>query len=103
MEGTTMNYIEQNCTIVHDGQKFTASGAIVNDIFVIAYLGKNGELNNCHGTPSGTYRITSTWKTPRSYISNVMCQVEAKIDGVIYTGRSCGIGMAFKGKRKSRN
>ncbi len=66
----------------------------------LGYLGKNGILTDWHGTPIGTYRIVATWRTPRSYVSNTMSQVEARINGVLYTGRSAGVGMAYTGTPK---
>lgn len=93
-----MNYLEQNCDITLSGKTFTGGGAQVNERFLVGYLGPNGVLNNWHGEPLGTYRITTTWKTPRSYVSSTMHQVYAEVDGITYTGRSAGIGMIFKGK-----
>jgi len=34
------------------------------------------------------------------YISDRMFQVEAIVNGVTYTGRSAGVGMSYRGKRK---
>jgi len=79
---------------------------------IVAYLGpdtgvpgaptirglREGILTDWHGTELGTYRITRTWRTPRSYVSSTMHQVYATVDGVTYTGRSAGVGMIFKGK-----
>jgi hypothetical protein len=93
-----MNYIEQNCTIEHNGQTFTSHGAMVAPRYLIAYLANNNQLTDWHGRPIGTYRITSTWKTPRLFASSEMHQIKAIVDGVTYTGRSGGVGMIFKGK-----
>ena len=96
-------YVEQDCTITHDGKSFTSGGAVVSPERIVAYLGKDNVLTDWHGNPIGTYRIVSTWKLPYwYYISTTMHQVEATVDNILYTGRSCGIGMLYRGKRKSR-
>lgn len=95
-------FIETNCTVEHNGQKFTAGGAAVTDKECIAYLAKANVLTDWHGNPIGTYRIASVWKTPRSYVSDVMCAVHATVNGKLYKGRSAGIGMSFRGKLSER-
>ena len=94
-----MEYVEQDCTVKHKGREFTSGGAVVTPDWIIAYLGKDGALNDWHGAKLGTYRIASTWRTPRSSMSSTMSQVYATVDGVTYTGRSAGIGMIFQGRR----
>lgn len=93
-------YVEKDCTFHHEGRAFTMGGAVVTDARVHAYLGKDGTLTDWHGKKIGTYRITGTWKTPRSFVSSRMHQVEARVVGVLYVGRSAGEGMSFSGKRK---
>jgi hypothetical protein len=95
-----MEYVETDCTVEFDGRKFSAGGAVVSSERIIAYLAKDGVLTDWHGKPLGTYRITSTWRTPRSYVSSTMSQVLAIVDGIAYTGRSAGVGMAYVGRRK---
>lgn len=97
----TKPYIETDCTIQHQGKTFIAGGAVVTADRITAYLGKDGVLTDWHGEKLGTYRITSKWRTPRSYVSDVMNQVEASVNGVVYVGRSAGVGMSFSGKRKA--
>ena len=94
-----MKYIETDCTFTHGGKTFESGGAMVTPDFIVAYLGKDGVLTDWHGERLGTYRIVSTWKTPRSYVSSSMSQVIATVDGVSYTGRSAGVGMVYKGRR----
>jgi hypothetical protein len=94
-------YIEQDCTFTHDGKGFTAGGAVVTDSHITAYLGKDGVLTDWHGEKLGTYRIVSTWSTPRSYVSSSMHAVHATVNGVVYKGRSAGVGMSFNGKRSA--
>lgn len=94
-------YIEQNTYFEVNGEQYWSGGAIVNDDICIGYLGKDGyTLTNWAGDRLGDYAIKSTWKTPKSYVSSKMHQVEVCVFGKIYTGRSAGIGMLFKGKRK---
>ena len=96
------NFIEQDCTITHEGRSFTADGAVVTDARLIAYLGKDGVLTDWHGNQIGTYRTVSTWKTPHSFLSSTMSAVHARVDGKTYKGRSAGEGMLFRGKLSAR-
>ncbi len=98
--GKAKVWVEKRCTVEHGGKTFESGGAFISPNMVIAYLGKDGILNDWHGHPIGTYKIKASWRTPRSYLSDRMYQVEAIVDDVVYTGRSAGEGMAFKGKRK---
>ena len=96
---TQVLMVEEDCTLTHEGKSFTNGGAFLTEEYAVGYLDENNVLTNWHGEKIGTYRITSTWKTPRSYLSDVMCQVYATIRGMTFTGRSGGIGLLFKGKR----
>jgi hypothetical protein len=95
------NYIEQDCSFEHEGRKFTAGGAVVAPDFIVAYPKANGVLGDWHGNTIGTWRAASTWRTPRSFYSATMSQIEAEVNGVTYTGRGAGEGMIYKGKRKA--
>jgi hypothetical protein len=64
------------------------------------YLADGGVLTDWNGKKIGTYRLIASWKLPNMYISDRMFQVEAIVNGVTYTGRSAGVGMAYRGKRK---
>lgn len=88
--------------VIHEGRSFSAWGAVVTPDAAAAYLGADGVLTNWQGEPIGTYRVVSTWRTPRSFVSSRMRQVEATIGGVRYTGRSAGVGMLWKGKRVAK-
>jgi len=109
-----MEYVEQDCTIQHEGKKFTSGGAVVTPDYIVGYVGKpigdgmgcdrcgktsRRYLTDWHGKVIGTCFISSTWRTPNSFTSSVMHQIYAKVDGVDYTGRGQGEGMIFKGKR----
>ena len=106
-------YVEQDCTIEVEGRKFTAGGAVVTEDFIVAYPGKiiphsgigcsnykpRRELRDWHGNVIGTCFFSSTWETPRSWVSGEMHQIYATVNGVTYTGRGAGEGMAFRGRR----
>jgi hypothetical protein len=101
-----MNYVEQDCTFTHEGHSFTAGGALVNANFAVAYLGRDKDsdkliLTDWHGkTLSDRVTITSSWPNRNSALSSRMYQVEAWIDGVLFSGRTLGVGMSWRGKRK---
>ncbi len=66
----------------------------------LGYLGKDGKIYRWPGGKAiGTYKFTSSWKID-SYMSDRMYQVEAKIDGIVYVGRSLGTLMELRGKPK---
>jgi hypothetical protein len=48
-----MEYVETNCTIEMQGQKFESGGAVVTDQLIIAYTAKDGVLEDWHGNPLG--------------------------------------------------
>ena len=100
----TQSYIETDCTFHHKGRAFTAGGAIVMPDFVVGYVGEKRDdgtraLTSWHGETLGTIRLTSSWATPRSFVSSRMYQAYAVVDGITYTGRTAGTGMSFCGKR----
>lgn len=95
-------YVETDCTTELGGRTYEFGGAVVTPNLIVAYPGEAGVLNDWHGKPLGTWRATSTWRTPLNWYSSTMSQIEATVDGVVYTGRGAGVGMIFKGKRKVR-
>jgi hypothetical protein len=98
----------EEATIEFQGVGYTAGSGYVDDERCIGYphfpKGEyqfaRGELRSGQGKVLGTCKITSIWRTPRSYVSSTMCQIEAVVDGKTYTGRGAGHGMLFKGRRK---
>lgn len=94
-------YVETDCTITHDGQVFESGGAVVTPDRLIAYPGANGTLTDWHGNAIGTWKSTASWRVD-SFIGTHMHQIEARVDGVDYTGRGFGKGMLYRGKRKAR-
>ena len=113
-----MEYTERDCTIKHEGRTFEAKGAYVDKDHArgyvnftqpiertgtdsrqeLGYKGRQLVITDWHGKPLGYGRIGSSWPI-RSYISDRMYQIYAKINGIEYTGRSCGEGMVWNGKR----
>lgn len=93
----TQPFVEQDCTIEHDGRKYTSGGAIVTEDRITAYVGKDGVVTDWHGNPIGTYVIASSWPI-QSYISRDMYAIHATVNGKLYKGRGCGVGMCFNGK-----
>lgn len=96
-------YVETGCTITHEGRTFEAGGAVVTPDYVIAYLSLDGtryHITDWHGQHLANARITATWRTPHSWLSDTMHQVEATIDGITYTGRSGGAGLIWRGRPK---
>lgn len=65
----------------------------------VAYVGKRNEAKTHHaltlwtGEQIGTCRFSSSWRV-RSYIGERMYQIYATVNGVQYTGRGFGEGMA---------
>jgi len=93
-------YAETDCTVTHEGRTFEAGGAVVMPDHIVAYPEKDGVLCDWHGNAIGTWRATATWRTPRSWLSSAMSQIEATVDGITYTGRGAGVGMIYKGRVK---
>ena len=93
---TAQIYVEKDCTFIHEGKGFTSGGAFQSPLYLIGYLGKDGALTNWHGKIMGSYKITHSWPI-NSFLSDCMCQVRATVNGQVYTGRSLGIGMLFRG------
>lgn len=105
-------FVETDCTIFHEGQDFTAGGAVVDheNGFVFAYLKSssppgslmldrqhdNGDVQTWHGEKLGTYRVVSSWKNYRGVFSDRVVAVRATIDGRSYHGRSGGSGLFIR-------
>lgn len=85
--------------VSHEGREFAALGSVIDGDRITAYLGKDGYLTKWDGTVIGIYHITSSWRTPKSFVSGTMNQVYAKMDGQWYVGRSAGEGMLFRGRK----
>jgi len=102
------HFIETDCTFEFEGRSFESGGAFVSPDYAICYAkfdieyrGARGIITDWHGNKLGDCIITARWNTPKSFISSHMCQIEATINGVVYTGRGYGNGMIWKGKSKA--
>lgn len=91
-------------TVVFEGREFTEGGAYLSEDYAIGYLRADPEGNlhiaTWEGRPMGDAVAISSWRTPRSYVSSRMFQVEALIDGRRYTGRTAGCETIWRGRRK---
>lgn len=95
-------YIERACTFEHEGRVFESGGAFVSPEFAIGYV-KGDRITNWHGDQVlGTIEHSASWRTPRSFMSDRMFQLRVRIGDTLYTGRSCGDGMIWKGRRCAR-
>ncbi len=96
-------YIERDCCFEHKGRKFCSGGAIVTPDVIVAYPAKDGVLTDWHGEEIGRWKNVASWRpSSSSWIGSIMYQIEARVDGVLYTGRGFGVGMIYRGKRKAR-
>ncbi len=73
------------------------------DETMIAYMSPDMKtVTDWHGNHLGRAKVMSSWPMRGSWISDYQYQVEAIVDGVRYTGRTMGGGMAYKGKPKAK-
>ena len=87
-------------TIELEGREFSALGSVVCPDYLAAYLSKDNELTTWEGEVIGTWRKVASWRIPNGVWSNEMWQVEAIVEGRVFTGRSMGEGMLYRGKPK---
>lgn len=96
------NFIETDCTITHNGQAFTAGGAVVTQDYLIAYPDKAGQLKDWHGNVIGTYRVISQRKPiffgHHSWIGDTYYFMRGIVQGREYALRGFGEGMIARGK-----
>jgi hypothetical protein len=90
-------FIEQDCTIEHEGQKFTSGGAVITDDYIIGYMSEDMKvIKTWHGeTITETVNVFSSWRI-FSWMSNRMYQIHALYAGKWYTGRTLGGGMIVR-------
>lgn len=97
-----MAYIEQDCTIEHNGRKFSSGGAVVTPEYLIAYPADNGQLHDWHGNTIGTWRVISSRPAVffgrRSWMASTYYYMRATVDGRTYALRGFGKGMIARGK-----
>lgn len=61
-------------------------------------VGSTGYLMGPSRDVIGRATVKAVWATPRSFVSSHYLQVEVKVGGLTYTGRSAGNGMLWQGK-----
>jgi hypothetical protein len=102
-ENQNHTWVEQDCTVEHQGHKHTCGGGLVSPDRIIAYPGENGELNDWHGNAIGTWRVISSRPAiffgHRSFWGDRYYYMRAVVNGVEYSLRGFGKGMAANGKR----
>src|SRR3990167_3625640 len=92
--------VEKDCIFTHAGRTFESGGAYILEDRIRAYVGADGILPDWHGNALGTWRTVSTWAIPRSFLSSTQSQIEATVNGRVYTGRRGGVGLCYYGKIK---
>lgn len=65
----------------------------------VAYIGKGGTLTTWTGHLLGRADVTSTRRTPHSFVSSSMSSYRVTMAGKVYHGRSAGEGMAIALRR----
>lgn len=96
--------VERDCAITFHGQRFEANGAVVAPDFAVAYMAPDmASVTDWHGNRLGSARVITSWPMPHSFVSSRQYQVEARINGRLYTGRTMGSGMLWRGKAKKES
>ncbi len=93
-------YVEPDCVFDLEGRRLESGGAFVSPEYIVAYPGANGALLAWHGERLGSWRAVSSWRV-ESYMGSRMFQVEARVNGVAYTGRGFGEGCIYRDRRKA--
>jgi len=84
----------------HEGKEYAAGGSLVTPEYAIGYMSRDMRaILSWDGQTLGTARVTASWPI-RSFMSDRMYQVSATIEGIRYTGRTCGAGMIWRGKAR---
>lgn len=95
-------FIEDVCTITHQGKLVIAGGAVVTDKYLIAYPDAKGVLKDWHGNQIGTYRVISSRPAiffgRQSWIGSTYYYMRATVNGIQYSLRGFGEGMVAQGK-----
>jgi hypothetical protein len=96
-------YVEQNCTIEHEGRQFTSGGAVVSESYLVAYPDEGGVLKDWHGNIIGTYTVLGSRPAiffgHRSWQGSTYYYMRGHVGKAYYSLRGFGHGMIAKGKR----
>jgi hypothetical protein len=99
-DAPTMNFTETT-PFAFAGVTYTAGGAYVLDTRAGGYMSEDMKaITKGDGMRLGSARIVASWATPKSYVSSRQYQVECVINGVLYTGRTGGGSLLWRGKAK---
>ena len=86
-------------TVKHEGKEFSALGSVIDEVSgVIVGYPKGNTLQTWDGKAIEglTLRVTSSWRTSRSYVSSRVFAYSATYKGKRYHGRGAGDGMVLK-------
>ena len=95
------SYVEQDCTVEHEGRKFTSGGAVVTEQFIVVYPRSDGKVCDWHGNVLGEAFALSSWRLPHSFMAARMYSFAVYVNGVRYVGRGAGNGMILRAKRST--
>lgn len=80
MSATSVLIDEGKVGLEFQGKRYVAHGATVDEQYCIGYLGDDRKLQTSGGAVLGRYRITATWRMPRTcWVSSRQHQVEATV------------------------
>lgn len=86
--------------IERDNSAVPVAGGAANE-WAMGYMSADmTRVTNWHGAELGTARVVTSWPTTGSFLSDRQYQVEARIDGAAYTGRTAGALMLWRGRLK---
>ena len=101
-------FVEQDCTIEHEGRTFESGGAYIVDGRIAAYPAKaphNGRQPLCdwHGNEIGYWYVINSRPAVffgyQSFMGDRYYYMRGVVDGVRYSLRGFGPGMIATGKR----
>lgn len=68
---------------------------------IVAYMSQDmARVRSWHGDDLGPAKVIKSWPMPFSWQSSRQYQVECHVNGVVYSGRTMGGSMIYRGKRK---
>lgn len=93
-------------TITHEGREFAAGGSVIDleSGHIFGYpKGETLTTWNGEAIEGLQLRVTSTWRTPRSFTSDRMFAYSATYKGRSYYGRGSGEGMLLRLRLRKSN
>jgi hypothetical protein len=89
-------------TIIHEGREFSNLSSVIDEARgIISCYPKGATATNWNGQVINGLRltVTSSWRTPRSFMSDRMFAYSATYKGTRYHGRGAGDGMLLNLRR----